>query len=237
MGPTGLFSKRDVSSISYDAVRPLVKWTYTWMIVGLLMTAAVSYATLNTPGLMESIFNSGLIFVALIGEFVLVIALSWAIARLSPMVAAIMFLVYAALNGLVLSVIGVAYTGESIALAFVSTAAVFGVMTVFAFTTSIDLLQYRSYLMIGLIGLFVAMIINMFANSGPFEMLISLAGVLIFTGLTAYDTQKLKYMAASPQFAEDGEAVGRWSILGALQLYLDFINLFLFIVMLTGRRR
>ena len=184
--------------------------------------------------LMEG--NVGILYGALIAEFVLVIAISWAINRLSPTVAALLFLVYAALNGFTLSIFGLVYTGESIALAFVTTAAVFGVMTVFAFTTQIDLLKYQSYLIIGSIGLFIALIVNMFLQSGPFETIISLFGVALFTALTAYDTQKLKNMAASPEFQSNGEMVARYSIYGALQLYLDFINLFIFLLRLFGRR-
>ena len=165
------------------------------------------------------------------------IALSWAINRLSPTVAALMFVVYAALNGLTLSLIVHAYTGASVTLAFVSTAAIFGVMTVFAFTTKVDLLQYRSYFFVALIGLLIALVVNMFLQSSGLDMLISFAGVLIFTALTAYDTQKLKYMAASPQFQEDGSAVAKYSIFGALQLYLDFVNLFIFLLRIMGRRR
>jgi FtsH-binding integral membrane protein len=238
MGVSGLFSKRDTSAITYDAVRPLIKWTYVWMIVGLVVTAIVSHFTLTSNVLMNMLVegNVGILYGALIAEFVLVIALSWAINKLSPPIAALLFLVYAALNGFTLSIFGLVYTGESIALAFVTTAAVFGVMTVFAFTTTVDLLKYQSYLMIGVIGLFIALIVNMFLQSGPFETIISLFGVALFTALTAYDTQKLKNMAASPEFQNNGEMVARYSIFGALQLYLDFINLFIFLLRLLGRR-
>lgn len=238
MGVAGLFSKRDTSAITYDAVRPLIKWTYVWMIVGLVVTAIVAHFTLTSNVLMNMLMegNVGILYGALIGQFVLVIALSWAINKLSPPIAAVMFLVYAALNGFTLSIFGLVYTGESIALAFVTTAAVFGVMTVFAFTTSVDLLKYQSYLMIGLIGLLIALVVNLFLQSGPFETLISLAGVALFTALTAYDTQKLKNMAASPEFQSNGDMVARYSIFGALQLYLDFINLFIFLLRLLGRR-
>lgn len=238
MGVSGLFAKRDTSAITYDAVRPLIKWTYVWMIVGLVVTAIVAHFTLTSNVLMNMLMegNVGILYGALIAEFVLVIALSWAINRLSPPIAALLFLVYAALNGFTLSIFGLVYTGESIALAFVTTAAVFGVMTVFAFTTTVDLLKYQSYLMIGVIGLFIALIVNMFLQSGPFETIISLFGVALFTALTAYDTQKLKNMAASPEFQNNGEMVARYSIFGALQLYLDFINLFIFLLRLLGRR-
>lgn len=237
MAESGLFSQRDVSAISYSGIRPLIRWTYTWMFLGLLVTAAVAHFSLTSGAILNAVTQgSGIIIGALILEIVLVIALSWAISRLSPTVAGLMFLVYSAVNGFTLSIFGLVYTGESIALAFLVTAAVFGIMSVFAMTTSIDLLQYRSYFMIGLLGLLVALVVNLFVRSGPFETLISLFGVVLFTGLAAYDTQKLKYMAASPEFQADGEAVAKYSIFGALQLYLDFINLFIFLLRLLGRR-
>ena len=173
---------------------------------------------------------------AFIGQLALVIALSAAINRLTPTAAGLLFVGYAALNGLTISMIVHSYTGASVALAFFSTAAIFAVMSVFAFTTSIDLLQYRTYFFVGLIGLLIAMVLNLFFRSDSFTMLVSIAGVLIFTALAAYDTQKLKYMAASPEFQENGDAVARYSIIGALQLYLDFINLFLFLLRIFGRR-
>jgi len=237
MAVSGLFAKRDTSSISYASIQPLIKWTYVWMFVGLVITTIVAAFTDTTTMLMT---NPGIFFGAIIGEFVLVIALSWAISRLSPTVAALMFIVYAALNGLTLSLIVHLYAESSETMAFVSTAAIFGVMSVFAFTTKLDLLQFRSYFFIALIGLLIAMVVNAIFvrdTNGPFSMLISVVGVLIFVGLTAYDTQKLKYMAASPQFQADGSAVAKYSIFGALQLYLDFVNLFLFILRLMGRRR
>ncbi|MFN8451571.1 MAG: Bax inhibitor-1/YccA family protein [Anaerolineae bacterium] len=181
--------------------------------------------------------NPGLLIGAFIGELVLVIALSWAINRLSPTVAALLFVGYAALNGLTLSLIVHYYTGESVTLAFISTAAIFAVMSVFAFRTEVDLLQYRSYFLIALVGLLVALVVNLFLQSDGLSMLISFAGVLIFVALTAYDTQKLKYMAASPEFQSNSEAVAKYSIYGALQLYLDFVNLFIFLLRLMGRRR
>lgn len=234
MAEFGLFAKRDTSTITYSSVQPLIRWTYTWMFIGLVITSIIASMTDTTTVLLQ---NPGLLIGAFVGELVLVIALGWAITRLSPAVAALMFVGYAALNGFTLSLIVHAYTGASVTLAFVSTAGIFGVMTLFAFTTTMDLLQYRSYFFIGLIGLLIALVVNMFIQSSGFDLLISIAGVLIFTALTAYDTQKLKYMAASPEFQADGEAVAKYSIFGALQLYLDFINLFIFLLRLTGRRR
>ncbi len=234
MATQGLFAKRDTSNISYESVRPLIKWTYAWMFIGLVITAVIAAFTDTSTVLAE---NPGLLIGAFFGELALVFGLSLAINRLSPTVASLMFVIYAALNGLTLSLIIHMYTGSSVTLAFISTAAIFGVMSVFAFSTSIDLLQYRSYFFIALIGLLVALVVNMFVQSSGLTMLISMAGVLIFVALTAYDTQKLKYLAASPQFQDSGEMVAKYSIIAALQLYLDFVNLFLFVLQLTGRRR
>ncbi|MCC6801352.1 MAG: Bax inhibitor-1/YccA family protein [Anaerolineae bacterium] len=234
MESPGLFGKRDISAITSEAVRPLLKWTYLWMIIGLVVTGVVA-VSIN----VEEVFgNSPQLFLgAVIAELVLVIALSWAISRLSPTVAAIMFVVYAALNGFTLSLLLYAYTGESVALAFFITAGTFAAMSVIGFTTDIDLTHWRTYLMVGLFGLLIALIVNMFLRSSAFEILISFAGVAIFMGLTAYDTQKIKYMAASPEFQADGSAVAKYSIFAALQLYLDFVNLFIFLLRLFGRRR
>jgi len=234
MAASGLFTKRDTSNISYEAVQPLIKWTYVWMFIGLVITSVIAVFTDATTLFYD---NPGILIGAFIGEIVLVIALSWAINRLSPTIAALMFVVYAALNGLTLSLVVQAYTGASVTMAFVSTAAIFAVMSVFAFTTKVDLLQYRNYFFIAVIGLLVALVVNIFLRSSALDMLISFAGVLIFVGLTAYDTQKLKYMAASPQFQADGSAVAKYSIYGALRLYLDFVNLFLYLLRILGRRR
>jgi FtsH-binding integral membrane protein len=233
MATEGIFAKRDTSGITYDAVRPLIKWTYVWMFVGLAITSVIALATDA-----QAIFinNPGLLIGALIAELVLVFALSLAINRLSPTVASIMFVVYAALNGFTLSLVVQSYTGASVAAAFITTSAIFAVMSVFAFRTSVDLLQYRTYFFVALIGLLIAMVVNFFIRSDGFTLLVSIAGVLIFTALAAYDTQKLKYLAASPEFQSDGSAVTRYSIIAALQLYLDFVNIFLFLLRILGRR-
>lgn len=236
MESPGLFSKRDISAVTSEAVRPLLKWTYLWMIVGLVVTGVVAMSV-NVEQVFAGPSAQGLFLGAVIGEFILVIALSWAISRLSPAVAAIMFLVYAALNGFTLSLFLYIYTGESVALAFFIAAGTFAAMSVIGFTTDIDLTQWRTYLFVGLFGLLIALVVNMFLQSSGLEILISFVGVAIFMGLTAYDTQKIKYMAASPEFQADGEAVAKYSIFAALRLYLDFINLFIFLLRLFGRRR
>ena len=218
-------------------VRPLMRQVYMWMALGLLVTTGASILTLSVPALLRLALNPLVLIGAIIGELVLVIALSRAIMRMSTQMAIGGFVVYAALNGFTLSMIFLAYNLGSIALAFGTTVILFGVMTMIAMTTSIDLSKYGSYLMMAVIGLVIAMVVNMFANSGPLDYIISCAGVLIFTALTAYDTQKLHRLAADPQIQAEGAALlTKISVLGALTLYLDFINLFLFILRLVGGR-
>ncbi len=228
---------RTLGPITYDRVQPILKWVYTWMGLGLLLTTLVAFVTVSTPALLELAMNRAVFFGAIIAELALVVALSWGLQRMSPGVAATMFLVYAAVNGFTLSLIAVIYTSSSIVAAAGTAAALFGVMSVFAFTTNIDLTKWGAYFMMALIGLVIAMVINMFLRSGPFEMVISFFGVILFTGLTAYDTQKIKRLAATPELANDHSLAFKLSLIGALTLYLDFINLFLFLLRLMGRRR
>lgn len=218
-------------------VRPLMRMVYMWMTVGLVISGVVAYAVSHTPSLMNMVYNPAVLFGSLIGELVLVMVLSFALRRLSPTVAGIMFIVYALLNGLTLSVIFLVYEVGTINLAFFSAAGTFAAMSVLGYTTELDLSQYRTYFMMALIGLVIAMVVNIFLNSSGLELLISMAGVIIFTVLTAYDTQKIKRLAADPTITEDGSLLMKISIIGALNLYLDFVNLFLFLLRLFGRRR
>lgn len=231
-----LYGERTLGPITYDRVQPILKWVYTWMGLGLLITALVAFVVYNTPTLLELAQNPVVFFGAIIGELALVIGISWGIKRVSPNTAALLFVVYAAVNGFTLSILALIYTSSSLVSAFLTAAGLFGVMSVFAFTTKLDLTRWGSYLMMGLIGLIIAMIANMFFNSGPFSLLISFIGVLLFTALTAYDTQKIKQMAASPELQADPSLAVKLSIIGALTLYLDFINLFLHLLNLTGDR-
>jgi uncharacterized protein len=232
-----MFGDRTLGPITYDRVQPILKWVYTWMGLGLLVTAFVAFITINSPALLELAMNRVVFFGAIIGELALVVGLSWGLQRMSPNVAAIMFLVYAAVNGFTLSLIALIYTSSSIVGAFGTAAGLFAVMSVFAFTTKMDLSKWGSYLMMALIGLVIAMVVNMFVQSGPLGFVISAVGVLLFTALTAYDTQKIKRMAASPELQANPSLAVKMSIIGALTLYLDFINLFLHLLRLTGQRR
>jgi FtsH-binding integral membrane protein len=207
------------------------------MTVGVLLTAIVALLTVTTPVLTGLLSNPFVVWGALIGELVLVIVLSAAINRLSTTAAMLLFLVYASLLGFSLSGIFFIYELGSIGLTFLSASALFGIMTIVGFTTRADLTKLGTYLMIGLIGLIVTTLLNLFFRSTALTFWVSIAGVVIFTGLTAYDTQKIVRMSREPALQAEGEQLGKVSVLGALTLYLDFINLFLFLLRLLGRRR
>lgn len=238
MSFTELMKRKDFNpDISYEGVRPLLRWTYAWMVLGLLITTVVAYTTVTSEGLLTARTSSGIVFGAIIAQFVLVIGLTWALPRISAAVAALMFIAYSALTGFTLSVLLLIYTDASVLNAFIATTALFAVMTVFAFTTNLDLTKWGNYLIIGVIGLVIAIVVNMFLRSTMIETIISAAGVLIFTALVAYDTQKVKRLAAAPELQADGTLVSKYSIYMALQLYLDFVNLFIFLLRLLGSRR
>lgn len=209
---------------------------FGWMFIGLLLTAGVAYyVSTNINLVLTIVTNSFLFFGLMIGELVLVAVLSARITRLKYTTALGMFLLYAALNGLTLSVIFLAYTGQSIVTAFGITAITFGVMCVYGYFTRADLTQFRSILFMGLIGLLVLSLVNMFLRSSGVEWFISILSLFVFLGLTAYDMQKLK----TYYFGTEGNVAlrGNLGIIGALGLYLDFINLFLTFLRLFGRRR
>jgi hypothetical protein len=217
-------------------VRPIMRMVYLWMTLGLLATAVTAIIVSSTPSLLALATNRAVFFGAIIGELALVVAIGWGIQRMSPGMAGALFFVYACVNGFTLSLIFFVYALGTIQIAFFTTAAAFAVMTVVGYTTQTDLTRYSTYFMMGLIGLLVALILNMFLRSSGFDLLISMFGVVLFTALTAYDTQKIKLMASDPQINTDGTMTAKIGILGALTLYLDFINLFLFILRLFGRR-
>jgi len=212
---------------------------YMWMAFGLAVTAVVAFAVTNSPQLVQT--ASELYLPVMLVQLGLVIGIGWGINRISANVAAILFIVYAVSMGFTMSVLlfALVATGQSMAIvnAFVTTAGLFGVMTVIGLTTKTDLTRFGSFMMMALIGLIIASVVNIFLASGALGWVISIAGVLIFTGLTAYDTQKIKNMASMPQYQQYGESMAKMSILGALILYLDFINLFLFLLSLFSRRR
>jgi len=216
-------------------LQSIMRQVYTWMVLGMLVTAGIAYITASSPLLIDLALNPIIVLIAVIAELGVVLVISRGLTRLSSVAATMLFIVYAALNGFTLSIVLLAFSLGSVFLAFASTAALFGVMSVIGYTTKVDLSKMGTYLMMAVIGLIIAMVINLFVNSSPLDMLISMAGVLIFTALTAYDTQRIGRMAAG--MSTDSESELKFGIFGALQLYLDFINMFLFILRLTGRRR
>jgi hypothetical protein len=209
---------------------------YSWMGAGLALTGLVALYTYSSPALLQLIFGNKIVFYGLIiAEFGLVIALSAAINRLSATMAMLMFCVYAALSGLTFASIFVVYTSSSIASTFFITAGTFGAMSIYGHVTKRDLSGWGSFLFMGLIGVVIASVVNIFLKSPMLTWVSSCIGVLVFVGLTAYDTFKLKQMAIHG-FADEEEA-RKAGILGALTLYLDFINLFLLLLRLFGDRR
>jgi FtsH-binding integral membrane protein len=215
-------------------LQPIMRQVYVWMGLGTLLTAFVAYLTVNTA-LIDLAANPVVLIMAIIAEFGMVLGLSLGLNRMSGGTATTLFFAYAALNGFTLSIVLLAFTVGTVVSAFVVTAALFGVMSFIGYTTNVDLTKMGTYLMMGVIGLVIAMVVNLFINSGPLDMLISMIGVLIFTGLTAYDTQSIGRMAA--EASAEGDAAAKLGVMGALKLYLDFINMFLFMLRLMGGRR
>jgi FtsH-binding integral membrane protein len=215
---------------------------YNFMTIGLVLTGAVAWAVANTSlGTLFFTFTAGggatlSIFgwVALIAPFALVLLLSFGINRMSTGTAQAVFWLYAAVMGVSLAPILMLYTGASVAKVFFITAATFGGMSLWGYTTRRDLSGIGSFLIMGLFGLIIAMVVNIFLASPAVDFAISIIGVLVFTGLTAFDTQKIKEMY---YVGDDGTVAGRKAIMGALALYLDFINLFLFLIRILGDRR
>ncbi len=210
----------------------LIRQVYAWMGAGLAITSFMALITLSSPAILSAIAGNRLLFYGLmIGELALVFTLSGAINRLSATTATLLFVAYSALNGVTLSIVALVYTANSIASTFVVTAGMFGAMSIYGYMTKRDLTSWGSFLFMGLIGVVIASVVNIFVASSAVSWVISGIGVIVFTGLTAYDTSKIKEMAAQ------GTVGRKPAILGALTLYLDFINLFIMLLRFTGNRR
>lgn len=217
--------------------RSLLKNVYLWMTAGLALTGVVAWGVASTPALLNLVFGNPLLLIALIiGELVLVGIISARVMKMSVTAATAAFAGYAVLNGVTLSMIFLAYTGAVISQAFFVAAGMFGVMSLWAMTTKTDLSRFGSYLMMGLFGIIIASVVNIFIGNGVLDLIISYAGVALFLGLTAWDTQRIQAMAQQYAGAGEDDYV-RLSIMGALKLYLDFINLFLFLLRIFGRDR
>jgi len=216
-----------------DRVSAFLWKVYGWMAIGLGLTAVVAFAVAGSPDLLRVLVGNRLVFFALIiAELGLVFFLSARADRLAPGTAAGLFALYSALNGVTLSVILIAYTGESVTMTFVVTAGMFGALALFGSTTKRSLAGFGQFFMMGLIGLILASVLGMFWHNDALQFLISVVGVIVFTGLTAWDAQRLKQMAVTLPAGQ----VGSYAIVGALSLYLDFVNLFLMLLRFTGRR-
>ena len=218
--------------------RSIIKNVYLWMTAGLGLTGVVSFWLSGNSSLMKGLVSNPVLFFGLIiGELALVIYLSARIMKMSAATATFAFALYAFLNGVTLSIIFLAYTGATISLAFFTTAATFGAMSLYAMTTKRDLSGMGHYLMMGVIGIIIVSLINFFVRSPAIYYMISYIGVLVFMGLTAYDTQKILRWSAQAGSSISEEQYIKLSIMGALKLYLDFINIFLFMLRIFGRRR
>ena len=223
------------SSVSVASV--FMRHVYQWMTVGLLVTAGSAVFVASSPAILQALFGNTIGFVVLaIAVFALPLALSSSVSRLSAGAATALFVVYSALMGAFLSSVLFVYTGASVMQAFLTSAGTFAAMSVYGTMTKRDLTQMGSFLMMGLIGLIIAMIVNIFLGSDTLEFVISAVGVLVFTGLTAYDTQRIRVFGEGAPLG-DAVAILRGALLGALTLYLDFINLFLMLLRLMGDRR
>jgi len=219
---------------SAERVTAFLRKVYGWMCVGLAITATVALGVASSPTLVQAIFGNKILFFGLFAvEIGLVFYLSARINRIAAGTAAGLFLLYSALNGATLSLILLRYTGTSIASTFLVTAGMFGALALFGTTTKRSLAGVGQFAFMGLIGIILASLVGMFWKSEGLQFGISIVGVIVFTGLTAWDAQKLKTMAVTvPE-----SSYGSYSVVGALALYLDFINLFLFLLRFMGGRR
>ena len=217
-----------------ERVTVFLRTVYGWMCAGLGITAVVAYSIASSPGLAQAVVMNHLLFLGLfVAQIGLVFYLSARVDRLAPGTATLLFIAYAALTGVTLSVLVLAYTGASIATTFVVTAGMFGALALYGSTTTRSLAGAGQFFFMGLIGLVLASIVGIFWHSAALQFLISVVGVIVFTGLTAWDAQRLKQMAVTVPAGQ----LGSYAIVGALSLYLDFINLFLFLLRFLGGRR
>ena len=219
-------------------VSDYVRSVYNWMGIGLALTGFVAYYVSTNESLLRLIFGNPLILILLIiAELGLVFAIAGMVNRMSAGTATALFVIYSGLNGVTLSSIFLVYVQASIVSTFFICAATFIACSIYGWTTKRDLTSLGGFMMMGLIGIIIASLVNLFIQSNSVSMIISYIGVFVFVGLTAYDTQKIKNMAMTQPANLDGAVVRKGAILGALSLYLDFINLFLMLLSIFGQRR
>ena len=222
---------------SVEAINAIFRKVYQYMALGLILTALTAYITASSPAAIRLLFSSStpLVIIAIV-EVILVMYLSAALMKLSTMAALSLFMAYSVLNGVLCSTVLLVYTSGSIYQAFFSTAGMFGAMSLYGLYTKRDLTSMGSFFRMGLWGLLITMLINFFVGSSTLEIAISFLGIIIFLGLTAYDTAKIKTMAEESDWS-DGDMTGRIAVIGALELYLDFVNLFLHLLSLFGKHK
>ncbi len=223
------------SAIGADArVSAFLRSVYGWMFFGLAVTAVVATVVASSPAIVGALVANRLLFFGLIAaELGLVFYLSARVASMAPSTAAGLFILYSALNGVTLSLVLLAYTGASVANAFFVSAGMFGALAFYGTTTKTSLAHWGSFLFMGLIGVVLASLVGLFWQNDTMQFVIAIVGVIVFTGLTAYDSQRLKAMAlALPE-----DKLASYAVSGALSLYLNFINLFLSLLRLMGNRR
>ena len=214
----------------------LMRKVFVWMTLALAITGLTAYGVATSPTILSLIFSSKVTFFGLIiAEFALVFAISGAINRLSLSTATMLFILYSVINGATLSTIFFAFSVATIGKVFFITAGTFGAMALVGYTTKTDLTSMGKLLFMALLGIIIASVVNMFVASSGLDLILSYVGVLVFVGLTAYDTQKIKQMCQAAPDA--GESSQKLALIGALSLYLDFINLFLYLLRIFGNNR
>lgn len=233
MDPDALAMRSEARAVGVNRVYNFI---YGWMAAGLAVSGLVAWMVANAVATGSFQLSSGTLIVCLVAEIALVFALSFAIHKLAPMAAAALFMVYAALNGVTLSILLLVYDIGTIQTAFFATAGTFAAMAVFGTVTKRDLSTLGRVCMMAVIGLIVASLVNVFMRNTGLQAVICYVGVAAFVGLTAYDAQKVRELADAADRL-DASTVARLGILGALQLYLDFINLFIYLVQILGRSR
>lgn len=223
-----------VSDVDSARIATFLRGVYWWMFGGLAVTAVVALAVASSPAAVSTLVGNKVLFFGLIiAQLGLVVYLSARVARLAPATAGTLFLAYSALTGVTFSLILLAYTGASVANAFFITAGMFGALAVYGSVTKRDLTGMGRFMFMGLVGLVIASVVGIFWQNDAMQFVMGVVGVLVFSGLIAYDTQRLRAMALEVS----GEQVGSYAIVGALSLYLDFINLFISLLRLFGDRR
>jgi hypothetical protein len=223
-----------VSDADAARVSTFIRGVYWWMCIGLGVTAVVALAVASSPAAVNTLVRTPILFYGiLIAELVLVVYLSARVTKMSPSTAGILFTAYSALNGVTFSLILLAYTGASVANAFFVTAGMFGALAVYGSVTKRDLTGMGRFMFMGLIGLVLASVVSIFWHNDAMQFVMGVIGVLVFSGLIAYDTQRLRSLALQMP----GEQAGSYAVVGALSLYLNFINLFLSLLRLFGNRR